>query len=554
MQALQNTLKTIAEHLGRLTPMAKLLIGSLMVILMMSLFLVALYAGRTSMAPLGLSASLSTEARAQAIDYLRVQNIPYEEEAGDLLVPTDRRTLVLATLTRNNIIRSDQINFDKIIQDDSPFRSRQENDRRYLMAKMNEVAAMISQWQGVDSARVMIDPAAGRGFGRTHVPDTASVNVMTATGELTQAQADAMANLVAGAHAGLKVENVKVIDARTGRYLRARGEDQLSPLRNLEANLAAERRVRDKLEGALGDIPGVRVSVNVQVDTRETITTQESFDEPKSAVRAESKHDYESTLPGPSGQPGVQPNTGIALANSGSGGSVTDSRQNTELVPAFPRTNSQIVDPGGQTLLINASIGVPRSYFISLYRAEQGDDQAEPDAAALDGVYQRESDRIKAYLEPLIDTRAVEGAVAGTVMVSMVHDLPIFSNVMNGGGTEAGDVGWGSSLAGNRLVHYVGLGGLAAISLVMMLLMVRRATVREELPTAQELVGIPPALAGADSDLVGEASEAEPALEGREVDDSTLRRQQMLGQINEMVQQAPADAAGLIRKWIRDDH
>jgi hypothetical protein len=43
--------------------------------------------------------------------------------------------------------------------------------------------------------------------------------------------------------------------------------------------------------------------------------------------------------------------------------------------------------------------------------------------------------------------------------------------------------------------------------------MVRKASVREELPTASELVGIPRPLPAAESDLVGEADEASPALE-----------------------------------------
>jgi flagellar biosynthesis/type III secretory pathway M-ring protein FliF/YscJ len=99
----------------------------------------------------------------------------------------------------------------------------------------------------------------------------------------------------------------------------------------------------------------------------------------------------------------------------------------------------------------------------------------------------------------------------------------------------------------------VSLGGLALVSLTMMFLMVRRASVREVLPTAQELIGIPPALAAMDGDLVGEADEASPALEGVELNDSAIRRQQMLDQIADMVNKTPDEAAGLLRRWIKSE-
>src|SRR5690606_1267592 len=156
------------------------------------------------------------------------------------------------------------------------------------------------------------------------------------------------------------------------------------------------------------------------------------------------------------------------------------------------------------------------------------------------------------------DTDAVEGAIAGVVRVEM---FPDFGAVLTSGsqlvpGAAGGAGGIGGITGGgvnDSLVKYVTLGGLAALSLVMMFLMVRKANVREELPTAAELVGMPPALAAADSDLVGEADEAAPALEGVELNDDAIRRQQMLDQIKEMVTTAPEEAAMLLRRWIKSE-
>ena len=115
MQSLQRTLQSIGVQLRGLPPTAKLLIGSLMIILVMSLFLVSLYAGRQEMEPLGLRRDVSSAIKAEAINYLQARDIPYQERGDDVLVPSDRKIAVLAQLTENQLIDGDQINFDLLM-------------------------------------------------------------------------------------------------------------------------------------------------------------------------------------------------------------------------------------------------------------------------------------------------------------------------------------------------------------------------------------------------------------------------------------------------------
>ena len=103
------------------------------------------------------------------------------------------------------------------------------------------------------------------------------------------------------------------------------------------------------------------------------------------------------------------------------------------------------------------------------------------------------------------------------------------------------------------LVRYVGLGGLAFISLAMMFLMVRKASVREVLPSAAEIAGLPPMLETPDTDLIGEAEESALALEGLELDDAELRRQQVTEQINETIKSDPSESANLVRRWAKGE-
>jgi hypothetical protein len=93
---------------------------------------------------------------------------------------------------------------------------------------------------------------------------------------------------------------------------------------------------------------------------------------------------------------------------------------------------------------------------------------------------------------PLIDTKAFENATAGIVTVSMFPDFAMPGAAASGGdggsavtnGSSGGGNSVASSLLNEGVVKYVSLGGLAVVSLGMMLMMVRKAGVREQMPTA----------------------------------------------------------------------
>lgn len=565
MQRLQQLVRSINGQLKGLSVTSRMLIGSLMIILLMGLFLVSLYAGGRTMAPLGLGTNLGTDARAKVIRYLSERDIPYQESDGDVLVPVDRKYSVLANLNEQSLLAPDQINFEKLVTDDSPFRSNTQNRQRYLVAKMNVLATMISQMSGIERATVVIDQPDGLpGIGKAATAPSASVTVLPRA-ELGQAQVDAIARLVSGAHAGLKVNNVMVVDARSGRALTARSDDATDGSKYMDIKRSAENHVQQTLESALAYIPGVMIAVNAQVDARTVMQQKQVIEEPKTGVTKESTTTSSLTNGGTGGAPAVGANVGTSISTaSANGPTKSEERNDTSSVPVFPTTTNQIKDSKGYAVQVNAFIGVPKSYFVRLYGDRQGDPTKTPDQPTLDALATSEITKMKSALEPLIDTGAVEGAVAGTLAINMVPD---FSGPAAGsaGGTalsgpaiagvaDAGSAGSAlGGLLGEGVVKYVSLGGLALVSLVMMAMMVRRAGVHHEMPSAAELIGVPPALAALEGDIVGEADEASPALEGVEINDDTLKRQQMLDQINEMITRAPGDAAHLVRKWARSN-
>jgi len=107
-----------------------------------------------------------------------------------------------------------------------------------------------------------------------------------------------------------------------------------------------------------------------------------------------------------------------------------------------------------------------------------------------------------------------------------------------------------SSLGGmNGLVDKAVLGLLAVAAMTMMIAMVRKASRRGEVPSAEELVGLPPTL-DTQNDVIGEAESADAALAGIEMGDEALQGRQVLGQVGDMIESDPAAAARLLARWI----
>ncbi len=551
MPRLQQALRSTGDQLSGLPATAKLLIGSLMVILVLSLLLVGQYASRSSMVPL----QIRPEARTAALRHLEAAGIPYQERNDKVMVPAQRQHMILSRLTDTAVITGEQIDFDSLIKENSPFLTRDQNDKRWLVAKMNVLSGLISGFGGIDRATVVIDPSSGnRGFGVAHIPPTASVNVVP-KGELTQSQAEAIAALVAASEAGLKPANVSVIDARTLKQYQPRSADDLSTGKYLDVKRRVETHVKRTISELLDYIPGVRIGVNAMVDTSRVVTRRESFEDPKIGPLSDTSESEESVEQRAAAEPGMRPNAGAKVA-SRQGAMRTHSREATSsrTWPAFPTDSSQVHDPRGYPLKINAIISVPRSYFVATYRQDLNDADAVPDDAALTSLVVRETSRIKAAVEPLIDTVALENAVLGTVVVDMIPDFG-HPGVLPAGAGDSPVARWvgtgsggGAGAIDSSLLKQLGLAALALLALLLMLLMVRKAGVREPLPTPAEMAGMPAPLST--GDVVGEAEESDVALEGVELDVEALRRYRMISQVNDMVKKNPDEVANLLRRWI----
>jgi len=102
------------------------------------------------------------------------------------------------------------------------------------------------------------------------------------------------------------------------------------------------------------------------------------------------------------------------------------------------------------------------------------------------------------------------------------------------------------------IVKPVALGALVLLSLGMMVSMVRKASRQPALPSAEELVGIPPALEP-NNDVVGEADETQTAMTGIEIDDESLKASKMLEEVATLVKNNPSQASQVFNRWVNTE-
>jgi len=549
--------ESIQARLAQLSPSSRLLLGSISIILALTLFLVAQYAGGApSKVPLAISPESVVPARA----WLEANGIEHEERQGQLFVPPDRRTLVLAKLAESRVGGDKLIDFNTLIEQESPFHSQEQSRFLRLAATMGVLESMISQYKGVRSAKVVIaDPQRTTGLGAQHTPPTASVTVVMERDEMPQDLVDAVAGLVAGAHPGLKVEHVTVTDASAAKRRHARRIEDLAVGTNLEQQTRLETVVQRRIEQHLAFISGVMVAVHAQMVTKDISRREQSYRDPVVGPLSERSSTTNSQGAAPSGDVGLRPNVGMSVVQANRGQSSNSETSEQRLDPRFPNETALIRDPTGYAAKINASINVPRSYIVELWRLKGGANAGgDPSEADLEAVRIEEIDRIRRSVEPLIDTDTFDGARSGTVTVMVYADArpePPPQPPPQG----VSFVGlFGPSTNANTMASMVGMLALLGIAVGLMFFIAMRALPKPPPPPvpatgvadagSAATESVTPGLA---AEVIGDAEKETPPLEGREVDDESLRRRQMLKQINEMVYRSPPDAASLLRRWMR---
>ncbi|MGD9689585.1 MAG: flagellar M-ring protein FliF C-terminal domain-containing protein [Phycisphaerales bacterium] len=570
MDRLRQVLASIGESLSGLSTVGRVAIGLAMTVVVLMLVLVAVFTSRETYVPLleGLPPAAQREAQATAAS----MGIRTSFEGGQLKVETGKRELLLSTLRESGKISEETILFANLAAHQNWMNSREMNNQLASQALQNELARSIKTFVNVADASVFIDAPDAVGIGLAHRKPTAVVSVLTKGGKpLSQPLVDAIAGLVAGAKAGLMPGDVRVVDASNGRQHRMKADGEFVAGDYMEHVARIEDRVQNKLHDTLSYIDGVIVAVNAHADVRKVSSTEtRMLPDKKGSVSILSRtttKETSSSNASSGADAGVRSNVQADISTGGATGTRTaDASEDSEFRVEVGRLQQNTIDPRGMPTKLNVTINVPRDYVIKLIQKEKKDDKAEPDQAEIDQRFATEKQRIESDIRPLVETMAVDASEAlaqtqpGTVVVSMRALGGAITTMGLGGATMAsmgaGSGGGGGGLLGEltmgSLVKNVLLGLLSVGALGMMLMLVKKAAKPVELPSAQEIVGLPPALE-AGGDIVGEADEGATAMEGVELDDDQLKVKKMLETIGQMVKDKPSDAAGLLNRWLQVD-
>lgn len=567
MNPLRRALQTITSQAGKLGPTQRLLIASLGVIMVMTLFLVSQYAGKTAMVEL-LPAGTSEDVRLAAMNYAQDRGIAIKESGGALMVPPESRRMMLAGMNESGALSGDtSLLFSNIIEKQSWTNPKEINEQLYNVALQNELARTLAEFQGIKSATVVIDAPAPHGLGMAVRPPTAAVTVFTSgSSGLSQRLVDATAAFVSGAKAGLDITRVRVIDGSSGRQMRATSEEDLVASSYLEHAVKVEQQTKRKLDDLLSYIPGVLVAVTAEVDvTKRTTQTLRHLADGQGTVSMplrDANTKITRASASNAARPGVQANTGADLDRGPSAGpEYEESDKDSEFENKFGSESINVVDPRGMPTRVAASVNIPAGYIAMLLTAAtpEGEEVAAPDADAIDARFEIERARIRESLLPHLPRSVdADGAsiVSGDVVVSLMPGEVLLAGAGAGGGGGGGAMalitGAGGAGPMGIGIDKIALFALAAVAVAMMIVTVKKAGQVHELPTAEELTGLPPALEH-DSDMVGEAGDADAPMAGIELEESDVTGQQMLEQVRALVQSDPEFSSRLLKRWIQPD-
>jgi len=312
MEMVQRIFSPLKRQFGLLTVTHKLFMGSIFVILAMTLFIVSQYAGKATMQELLPGA---TPAELDAADaYLGEIGIPTERKNNKLLVPLAQKQQALIRLAESNRLPNDKaILFENILLKPSWTNSRQQNEQLYNNALQNELGLRIADFKGIKSAKVFLDIPDSMGFGQIQRKPSASATVLTDNGnEVPQSTVDAIAQFISGSKAGLTSDRVRIIDASNGKQRKALSEEESLPTTYIEHAARVEAQTRNKVQELLSYIPGVVVAVTAHVDvTRSKAEVRTHLPEKQGTIalrRKESETSNSSTQASASAEPGFGAN------------------------------------------------------------------------------------------------------------------------------------------------------------------------------------------------------------------------------------------------------
>ncbi len=462
-------LNRIQQQLTGLSATQKMLAGTLVLIMLATLWWWGQYAGQAEMEPL-LAQSFSADDISRITSRIRSQGIQYKVSGEQVLVPVDRKFEVLADLGYSQLLpRNTSTGFEEIISKMSnPWAPDSERRAWYNRAKEITLGKIIGAFPSVGSAMVVIDPTDERRVGASVHP-SATIYVNMRSGEKPGKQlVNAAADVVAGAVSAIAKQKIKVVV--DGVSYSVSDKDQPGGLAGssdvLDLVQVNERHYANKISEQLSFIKGVMVSVTVDVNIKSMELTRHTPDpnviQKESSVETETNEN--TAPPVASGEPGVNANVGANLSGgAGGAGSSTQERQKTNFQIIAGESVERSLTPPGAATVVAAAVAIPQSYFVEIFKQRNRSDK-DPDDAVLQPLIAAEMPTIRKYVKACTGLKSDDAVTVGTYIDAPQTVTPPPEVAMTSM----------TVLLGNHTKE-IALGALAMVSLFMASMMVRKS-------------------------------------------------------------------------------
>lgn len=548
MEFLKSQFARVQEQLGGLTASQRMLAGSLVVIMVMTLFWWSTYAGRAEMEAV-VDQATPPEQLARMASTLDAHGIPNKVVGDRLHVPAERKIQAWGVLSLGQLLPRDTHNaLDAMLQRTGPFDSPKKSDHLWNELKQQTLASIIRTYPDVAHAVVLIDPRRERGPGG-FVP-TATVNITMAPGVQPPAKMiHAAADLVSASVAGLQRKNVTVV-ANAAAYKMKNRDDADGGLGGADEWLdhvqRTERYYAEKVKSLIPHIEGAMVSVTVRPNTERSETIKHEVD-PKNVIQkaVSEQTSTEETKSGDSArEPGVTANSPLTAgaAPDGSRGDSTSGASETSKTDYHldhGRVDKKITNAGGDVPVTAATLLVPRSWFVGQWKGKMPQPTKEPEPAELEPFINNELISLK---------NAVKTAV-GLTTEDSIH-VNSYVDTMPVAGVAPQAASSTMTLMVTSHAKEIALGVLAVVSLLMVSNIVKKSTPTPAISMAEAPAAAMAGPLGGREEAVGEAVEGRPTLDGMELDEDSARAQQILTQVSDLVGENPEAAANLVKRWL----
>jgi len=565
MDFLNKAMAQLSDLFKSMTPGARLTAGLLLAVVVVSLgylFNHQMVGGDTFL--LGGQSFTPGELSAMEAAFGKAGLSNYEVQGGRVSIPGVQKAVYMAALVDNGALPAHfGEHLATALEKVGPFTSRDQREELMKVAKQQELNGIILSMQNIEKVSVQYDTPKKNGF-RPTGSATASVSVKShGTLPLDEKQVPMIRHLVAGAFAGLSPENVSVIDLNGRSYSGSSSDGMSSASEDPYVARMKEYQslYESQIHNALSYVPGITVTAHVELNKELRSHQEKDVVDPKLSAPLMSREESTTTTSksgsNSGGRPGFEAHQANASAKLTAGGGNESSEEHstneTQNVPSRDRTTTETA--GLTPKRVTAAIGVPTSYFESIWRqrnpAAAGQAAKMPDRAAIDLIAKEEIEKIRAFVANIVP-QAADAAAGAPPLVTVTAFSHVVADDLTGPSIATQAMNW---LSGSWQTLGTIVLVLFSLNLLRSLARAPVAEIVDASPNASLQAAAP--AAGSNPPTSGGTPTVEVLESGEAGGRSRPKLKRKLGtgpnlrdDLAEMVRDDPDAAAAILRNWI----